>query len=110
MRPYERIWGEKAAAPPAKAGDFPHELKEESYMDIREAIKERHSVRQYRPDPIPDDLVEELGEHIRICNAESGLHMQLILDDPECFNTLLGHYGKFENANNYIVSCCVENY
>ena len=71
-------------------------------MDIREAIKERHSVRQYKKDPIPDHLVEELGDLIRICNSESGLHMQLILNDPECFNTLLGHYGRFENAHNYL--------
>lgn len=71
-------------------------------MDIREAIKSRHSVRQYKPDRIANELVEELGDLIRTCNEESGLHIQLILDDPECFNTLLGHYGRFENANNYI--------
>ena len=31
-----------------------------------------------------------------------GLHMQLICDDPECFDTFLAHYGKFKNANHYI--------
>ena len=71
-------------------------------MDIREAIKTRHSVRQYKPEPISETHKEQLEEVIRACNEESGLNMQLILDDPECFDTLLGHYGKFENAVNYV--------
>ncbi|MBQ3392760.1 MAG: nitroreductase [Lachnospiraceae bacterium] len=71
-------------------------------MDIREAIRERHSVRQYKAEPIAEDLKEKLDELIRECNEESGLHMQLIVDDPECFDTFLAHYGKFRNANNYI--------
>ena len=44
----------------------------------------------------------ELTTLIETCNEKSGLPMQLITDDPECFNTLLAHYGKFQNANNYI--------
>ena len=28
--------------------------------------------------------------------------MQLICDDPKCFDVFLAHYGKFENAVNYI--------
>lgn len=71
-------------------------------MDIREAIKARHSVRQYQDRPIAEDVKEKLEELIASCNEESGLHMQLICDDPECFDTLLGHYGKFKNANHYI--------
>ena len=71
-------------------------------MDIREAITERHSVRQFKDEPIADELVRELNELIAECNGESGLNMQLILDDPDCFNTLLGRYGKFKNAYNYI--------
>ena len=71
-------------------------------MDIREAIKERHSVRQYQDLPIPEDLKAELDELIQACNEESGLHMQLITDDPACFDTFLAHYGKFKNAKNYI--------
>ena len=71
-------------------------------MDIREAITERHSVRQFRDEPIADELVRELNELITEINEESGLNMQLILDDPECFDTLLGRYGKFKNADNYV--------
>ena len=71
-------------------------------MDIKEAVRTRHSVRQYKDLPIPEDLVDSLNELIRQCNDESGLHIQLILDDPECFNTLLAHYGWFKNVRNYI--------
>lgn len=71
-------------------------------MDIKEAIKERHSVRQYKAEPIKEDTRKKLEELIEACNAESGLHMQLICDDPECFNTFLAHYGNFKGAVNYI--------
>ena len=71
-------------------------------MTLKEAIKARHSVRQYKDAPIKEETAAELNALIAECNAESGLHMQLILDDPDCFRTLLAHYGKFRNANNYI--------
>ena len=71
-------------------------------MTIQEAIKERHSVRQFRDIPIAAETAAELNAMIKKANEESGLHIQLILDDPECFNTLIAHYGKFTNANNYI--------
>ena len=71
-------------------------------MDIKEAIIARHSVRQYKDEPISTEHTATLNDIICECNAESGLHIQLVLDDPECFQTLLAHYGKFKNANNYI--------
>ncbi len=71
-------------------------------MDIKEAIKTRHSVRQYQDIPIDGDLRSELEALISACNVESGLHMQLITDDPACFDSFLAHYGKFRNVKNYI--------
>lgn len=71
-------------------------------MDIKEVIIARHSVRQYKDEPIAKELVTELNALISRCNEESGLHMQLILNDPECFNTLLAHYGRFTNVKNYV--------
>ena len=71
-------------------------------MTIKEAIKERHSVRQYKDTPIAEDLRQELQQLIDECNAQSGLSIQLICDDPACFDTMIAHYGKFSNANNYI--------
>ena len=77
-------------------------MEQEKEMNIKEAISQRHSVRQYQDRPITEEVRTELEKVIAECNRESGLKMQLILNDPECFDTLLGHYGKFTNANNYI--------
>jgi len=71
-------------------------------MDIKEAIKERHSVRQYSSDHIMGDVRTNLETLIQECNKESGLHIQLITQDSECFDTLLGHYGSFSGVDNYI--------
>ena len=71
-------------------------------MDIREAIKERHSVRQYIDRPIPSELKAELEALIKECNIESGLHIQIVYDDPECFESFLARYGKFTNVQNYV--------
>ncbi|MDO5475604.1 MAG: nitroreductase family protein [Eubacteriales bacterium] len=71
-------------------------------MTIKEAIRERHSVRRYKNVPLPEDQRKALEDLIRVCNEESGLHIQLVLDDPECFQTLLTHYGWFKNVRNYI--------
>ena len=71
-------------------------------MSIRELMKERHSVRQFKDEPISDQHREKLGEIVAKCNEESGLNIQVIYDDPACFNTFLAHYGKFKNAVNYL--------
>ena len=71
-------------------------------MEIREAIRARHSVRKYLDMPITGEMKEKLEALIRECNEESGLHIQLVLNDAECFRTLLAHYGWFENVNNYV--------
>ena len=35
-------------------------------------------------------------------NAEAGLDIQIIYDEPNCFNSLMAHYGRFSGVNNYI--------
>ena len=71
-------------------------------MNIKEAIDARHSVRQYIDRPIEDELIGRLNQIIDECNAESGLRIQLILNDPDCFSNFLAHYGKFRGAVNYV--------
>ena len=71
-------------------------------MNIREAIKARHSVRQFKDMPIGEAEADKIRDIIDECNKESGLNIQLVRNDPDCFNTFLAHYGKFKNANNYI--------
>lgn len=71
-------------------------------MDIKEAVKERHSVRQYKNEAIKEEARAKLEALIKECNLESGLNFQLVCDDPECFSTFLARYGRFKNANNYV--------
>lgn len=71
-------------------------------MNLTEAIKNRHSVRSYDERKIEGDVKNELIEFINQCNKESGLHMQLILDEPKAFSGMMAHYGKFSGVKNYI--------
>lgn len=72
-------------------------------MEIFDAIKERHSVRQYLDKPIEDEIKEKLTALIEECNKEGKLHIQLICDEPKAFTSKMAKYGKFENVTNYIV-------
>ncbi len=71
-------------------------------MTIMEAIKTRHSVRAYTKRPIDGAVLDALQCEIDECNRLSGLSMRLVLNEPKAFRTILAHYGKFENAINYI--------
>ena len=53
--------------------------------DIMQAMKERHSVRRYLNKPLAADAVEALQKLTDECNRESGLHLQLITNEPESF-------------------------
>lgn len=71
-------------------------------MTILEAIENRHSVRSYRNKPIPAELIACLQSEIDACNKESGLHIQLVVNEPKAFDGLMAHYGKFSGVQNYI--------
>ena len=72
-------------------------------MTIQEAIESRHSVRAYTSQPLSGEAVRELREKIAELNGEGRLNIQLILNEPKAFQGVLARYGKFRNANNYIV-------
>ena len=71
-------------------------------MDILQVMKERHSVRQYKNQPIKQETKAEIRDLISEINAESGLQMQIFFDEPACFDSFMAHYGKFKNVSNYI--------
>ena len=71
-------------------------------MELLQAMRERHSVRAYTDKPIEGKVKEDLLSFVEKCNKQSGLHMQVILNEPEAFNSLMAHYGKFSGVNNYI--------
>lgn len=71
-------------------------------MTLLEAIRERHSVRQYTDKPIAADALAELTAELAAINAESGLNFQLVTEEPTAFSSFLAKYGKFRGVKNYI--------
>ncbi len=71
-------------------------------MDWMEAIRKRHSVRQYKDIPLSEELVAALQAEIDACNRAGGLHCQLVTNEPKAFAGGLAHYGHFRGVQNYI--------
>ena len=71
-------------------------------MDMVEAMGVRHSVRSYTDRRIEGEVRAKLESYIAQCNAASGLHIQLVCDEPKAFSGMLAHYGKFSGVRNYI--------
>lgn len=67
-----------------------------------EIMEARHSVRQYKDQAIEPEKRTELERLLESLNRQYGLHMQIIYDDPACFQSIMAHYGKFEGVSNYI--------
>lgn len=71
-------------------------------MKMQEAIQQRHAVRQYLDKPIAVDVIAKLNDAISMCNRESGLHIQLVTNEPEAFCGMMARYGKFSGVQNYV--------
>ncbi|MDY3828404.1 MAG: nitroreductase family protein [Clostridium sp.] len=71
-------------------------------MDILEVMKSRHSVRQYKDKKIELNKRNVLDELAKECNLESNMNIQIIYDEPKCFDSFMAHYGKFSGCTNYI--------
>ena len=71
-------------------------------MDDLTLMKERHSVRQYTEKPRETAVTAALEAEIAASNEESGLHIQLVKDEPKAFSGFMAHYGKFSGVTNYI--------
>ena len=54
-------------------------------MNLTEAMKGRHSVRQYTDQPLNEAVISALQKEIDACNQESGLHIQLVTNEPKAF-------------------------
>lgn len=71
-------------------------------MEIMEIMKRRHSVRQYTERPIEQEKRSVLDKMIGEINQKADFHIQMIYDDPKCFDSFMAHYGKFTGVRNYI--------
>ena len=70
-------------------------------MTELEAIRARHSVRQYLNKPLKPDELAQLRSEVDACNKESGLHIQLVTNEPKAFEGTMARYGKFSGVQNY---------
>lgn len=71
-------------------------------MEIINLMKQRHSVRQYTDKQIEANILADLQAEINACNKESGLHIQLVTNEPKAFDSFMAHYGNFSGVTNYI--------
>lgn len=71
-------------------------------MEILEIMKQRHSVRQYTAKPIEAEKRQVLNALAAQANEKAGLHIQIVYDEPKCFDSFMAHYGKFTGVANYI--------
>lgn len=69
---------------------------------LRDAIEARHSVRSFIDRPLAPEAVEALRAEVDAANRESGLHLQLMTDEPDAFNFFIARYGSFKNVRNYL--------
>lgn len=76
-------------------------------MTVQEAISARHSVRTYLTKPVEPAIVNALRAEIRACNAEGGLHIQLVMNEPMAFRGFLRTTGN--SAACATTSCLPEN-
>lgn len=71
-------------------------------MEMLEHMKQRHSVRQYEDRAIEPEKRAVLDALTQRINQEAGLHIQIVYDEPKCFDSMMAHYGKFSGVQNYI--------
>ena len=72
-------------------------------MDLYKAMLERNSVRRYTDEPLKQGHIEELNKAIEKVNNESGLHFQLVTNEPEAFQGKGAEYGHFSGCTDYII-------
>lgn len=73
-------------------------------MNDLEAIRQRHSVRQYKPDRIEAEKVAQLKAKIDELNAEGGLHLQFIEDADKTYNKLFNRVSGLGSAPS-VIAC-----
>lgn len=69
-----------------------------------EAIKERHSVRNYKPKKIEEEKVELMRSRIEELNRESGLHLQFLENAEKTYNKLLNRTSGLNSAPS-VIAC-----
>ena len=69
-----------------------------------EAIRQRHSVRQYKPDRIEDEKVALIKSKIDELNKEGNLHLQFVEDAEKTYNKLFNRVSGLGTAPS-VIAC-----
>lgn len=77
-------------------------LNENSRKVLMEAIRSRHSIRNYLDRPLEPEVVKNLRTKIDELNQAGKLHIQLVTNEPKGFSGFFA-YGQFSGVKNYIV-------
>ena len=85
--------------------DYPAQIKRIGFMkDIIETIKNRYSVRDFLPDPLPQEVIDDMIEAARL--APSAQNRQpwryVIITEPEKIKELVKHTGLIGLSNYFI--------
>ncbi len=81
-------------------------------MDVREAIQKRRSIRRFKPDPVSDELIQQLLESARL--APSGSNTQpwrfIVVKDPETRQKLqtASYNQRHVGQAPVIIACCAD--
>ena len=73
-------------------------------MSELEAIKVRHSVRNYKPEKIHPQKVDQIKEKINELNAEGNLHLQFMEDAGNTYNRLINRMAGLGTAPS-VIAC-----
>ena len=71
-------------------------------MTLEEAIKARHSVRNYKHQPLSEEVIDILQHKIDECNSLGNLHIQLVTNEKKAFSGIMS-YGSFTGVENYLI-------
>ena len=71
-------------------------------MDIREAMKERHTVRKYKDIKLSEDIIRKINLRVKTNNESYNLDMKFITDNNNALN-LFFKLIVSKNVNNYIL-------
>lgn len=71
-------------------------------MDEMRAIELRHAVRHFTDRPMDEDACLQIRQKAEELNRRSGIHAQLITEEPDAFRTVRSKLNGFSNIRNYI--------
>lgn len=87
-------------------------MKQEKLLSTQEAIRQRRSIRKFKPDPVPDECIIELLESARL--APSGCNAQpwrfKVVRDPEkrMLMAQAAHNQMFIAEAPVVIVCCAD--